>query len=203
LPVAGRLKSTFCRRNGSGRSVVHNSEDWALKTMTKKLAFPLVAVFVVGLSGCPSSGPTVPPTTSGGGFFFNTFTSFNLSPPEITPATQIQGTWVRDQPGATGDPSTWTKTSNVAGVGIVPNGRINADWKFQWTFSPVAACDGQTVTATVHFVDDDIILVCTVTTAVLVTTTDFVFSPMPIATDGSSGTEAFITGNGFSSQYGM
>jgi hypothetical protein len=34
-------------------------------------------------------------------------------------------------------------------------------------------------------------------------TADFVFSPNPIATDGSSGSEAIVTGSGFSAQYGM
>lgn len=172
--------------------------------MTRKLLLPLIGLFVVGFAGCPGSGPTLPPTTSGGGFFFSTLTSFNLSPPVIAPVTQIKGTWVKDEAGAAGDPSTWTQTSNAGGVGIVANGRINADWKFEWVFSLVAACEGQTVTATPHFVDDDVGLLCSVTEVVFgATTADYVFSPDPVATDGSSGSEAFITGAGFRSQYGM
>lgn len=46
----------------------------------KKLVFVLLALSIMGFMGCPSSGPTLPPTTTGGGFFFSTFTSFNCMP---------------------------------------------------------------------------------------------------------------------------
>ncbi|HEV2960298.1 MAG TPA: hypothetical protein VG649_00620 [Candidatus Angelobacter sp.] len=133
----------------------------------KKLVFVLLALSIMGFMGCPSSGPTLPPTTTGGGFFFSTFTSFNLAPPVIAPVTTIQGTWVKDQPAAVGSPATWTQTSNAAGIGIVLNGRAPADWKAEWKFSLVTACEGQTVAVTVHFVDDDVGLLCAVTTVVL------------------------------------
>lgn len=175
----------------------------------RKLPLAVLAASFVVLTGCPSSGPTLPPTTSGGGFFVQTLTSFNAQPPVIAPVTQVQGKWRSDLPGAAGNPSTFTLTTNSAGVGIASNGRAPANWNFEWLFSLVSACEGQSVNAVVHFVDDDVGLLCVVTTvaggesATGSTTADFVFSPTPVVTDGSSGSEAFVTGQGFSPQYGM
>jgi hypothetical protein len=177
--------------------------------MRKALSLLLV-LFVLALSsGCPS-GPSLPPSTAGGGFFIQTLTSFNLAPPVIAPVTQVKGTWVKDQPGAQGNPSTFNLTTNSAGVGVSNNGRAPADWKFVWVFSLVAPCEGQSVTVTVHFVDDDVGLLCSVEVVGGVAQSatgnamaDFVFSPNPLVTDGSSGNEAFISGQGFSKQYGM
>jgi hypothetical protein len=81
----------------------------------KKVLLFLLTLSVIGFTGCPTSGPTLPPTTAGGGFFFSTFTSFNLAPPVIAPVTTIQGTWVKDQPGAAGSSSTWTQTRQRSG----------------------------------------------------------------------------------------
>lgn len=167
------------------------------------LLLALSSFGLCGFDGC-GGGPTLPPTTSGGGFFIETLTSFNLSPPVIAPVVQIKGEWVKDEPGAQGNASTWNQTTNGAGIGIINNGRVPADWKFTWVFSLVSACEGQSVTATAHSVDDVVGLLCTVTDVTFgASTNDDVFSPAPVLTDGSTGSEAYITGSGFSSQYGM
>jgi hypothetical protein len=160
-------------------------------------------------TGCPSSGPTLPPRTGGGGFFISTFTSFNFGPLDVAPTVQIQLTWQKDLFGAAGDANPQTVTTNSGGVGIVNNGRTPATWNFKWLFSLTGPCVGQSLNADAHFVDDDVPLVCTVFTRggdQEVTSTelpDYSFSPDPVITDGSAGSEALISGQGFNSQFGM
>ncbi len=128
----------------------------------------------------------------------------------IAPVTQVQGTWLKDLPGAQGNASVFNITTNPFGLGIADNRRAPAEWRFKWIFSPTALCDGQTVDAVAHFIDDDVGLLCSVITvggvpqsASVNAMADYVFSPSPVATDGSSGTEAVIVGPGFSTQFGM
>jgi hypothetical protein len=173
----------------------------------------LIAVFlawaVVMMTGCPTP-TTPPPSTAGGGFFISTFTSFNLSPPVIAPLTQIQLSWKKDLPGAVGDSQTQIITTNSTGLGIVPNGRAPATWHFKWLFSLTGPCEGQELDANAKEIDDDVGLLCTVTdfpsgaqTATASGMPDYQFSPNPIATDRSTGDEAFILGSGFNKQFGM
>jgi len=175
----------------------------------RKLLAAILSLSVLGLTGCPSSGPTQPPTTAGGGFFISTFTSFNLSPPIVAPVVQIQMTWKKDLPGAVGNAATQNVTTNSAGIGIASNARVPATWNFKWVFSLVGPCEGQNLDADAHFVDDDIPLVCTteiiggVEQATASVLPDYSFAPNPIATDGSSGSEAVISGPNFSGQFGM
>jgi len=91
---------------------------------------------------------------------------------------------VADLPSAAGDASTFNITTNGLGFAHADNRRAPATWKWLWVFSPVAACDGQTVKTDVHFVDDDIGLLCSITTDATGTQSgtgnvapDFVFSP--------------------------
>jgi hypothetical protein len=175
----------------------------------RKLLALLLTLSMLALTGCPSSGPTLPPATAGGGFFISTFTSFNLSPPVVAPLVQIKMTWKKDLPGAVGNTATQNVTTNAAGVGIASNARVPATWNFKWVFALVGPCEGQNLDADAKEVDDDIGLVCTVETiggadqATASVLPDFSFSPNPIATDGSSGSEAFISGSNFSAQFGM
>lgn len=178
--------------------------------MRKLLALILLGAVIL-LAGCPSSGPTLPPTTSGGGFFVSTFTSFDLAPPVVAPLVQLNLTWVNDLPGAIGSASPQTVTTNSAGVGIVANGRVPATWKFDWVFSLTGPCEGQSITADAKEIDDDVGLLCTVENfpgADIHTVSSsemptYNFSPNPIATDGSSGSQAVISGPGFNTQFGM
>ena len=174
----------------------------------RKLLALLLTLSMFGLTGCPS-GPTLPPTTAGGGFFISTFTSFNLSPPIVAPVVQIKMTWKKDLPGAVGNAATQNVTTNSAGIGIAGNARVPATWNFKWVFALVGPCEGQNLDADAKEVDDDISLVCTTETiggieqATASVLPDYSFSPNPIATDGSSGSEAFISGSNFSELFGM
>jgi len=121
---------------------------------------------------------------------------------------QLKLTWKKDLPGAVGNASSDNVTTNSAGVGIVNNGRVPATWNFEWVFSLVGPCEGMSLDADAKEVNDDVGLLCTVTTQPFETATasempSYGFSPDPIATDGSSGSEAFISGSGFNTQFGM
>ncbi len=60
----------------------------------RKLLALLILLSMVLMTGCPT--PTLPPTTSGGGFFVSTFTSFDLGPPVIAPVVGLRLTWKKD-----------------------------------------------------------------------------------------------------------
>ena len=175
----------------------------------------LTAVFLAGaavlLTGCPA-GPTLPPTTSGGGFFVSSFVSFNLAPRVVAPIAQIKLTWHEDLSGtAAGSAQTQNITTNSAGIGIASNARVPATWNFKWVFSLTAPCLGQNQDADVLVVDSDVEVTCTVTdfpsgtetVATAAAVSGYAFSPNPIATDRSTGDEAFILGPGFNKQFGM
>ncbi len=174
----------------------------------RKLLALLILLSMVLMTGCPT--PTLPPTTSGGGFFVSTFTSFDLGPPVIAPVVGLRLTWKKDLTGAAGSASTQNITTNSAGVGIVSNGRVPATWNFKWVFSVTGPCEGLSIDQDAKEIDDDVGLVCTVETfpgnvqvATASSLPSYTFSPDPIATDRSTGDEAFILGSGFNQQFGM
>jgi hypothetical protein len=81
--------------------------------------------------------------------------------------------------------------------------RAPATWNVKWISGGPPPCLGVTGSNTVSVgaVEE---FICFITVEVGdLANSSFVFSPNPIATDGSSGSEAVITGSGFSSQYGM
>ncbi len=165
------------------------------------------SVLILTTIGCEdNTGPTLPPTTAGGGFFISTFTSFNLTPPVVSPLAVINGNWLSDGVNAMGDASPWSVTTNTAGVGIVNNGRAPADWNFTWNFALTPGCGGQSAKGTVHFRDEDITVLCVIIQSTgfssVSTNSDFAFAPNPVLTSApaSPGT---ITGSGIDPTYGM
>lgn len=159
--------------------------------------------------------PSLPPTTSGGGFFIETeFLSATGSiVPVPVPNVTTGWTWLNDVPGftAVGDPSSFTNTTNAAAIGVSLNGRVPAMWAVSWIAGGPAQCVGAP--------DDPILghfqsnpqrateVICFDRTGsgsgTVRGSQDFTFSPSPLYTDGSSGGTATISGQGFSSQYGM
>src|SRR5260370_29755482 len=86
------------------------------------------SVLILTTIGCEdNTGPTLPPTTAGGGFFISTFTSFNLTPPIVSPLAVLNGNWLSDGVSAMGDASPWGVTTNTAGVGMWMSGGSPAE----------------------------------------------------------------------------
>lgn len=164
------------------------------------------SVAALYLAGCPTgggSGPTLPTTTSGGGWFLSTGFISN-DPPLVTyaPNTTISGTWVSDQPGAAGDASPWVVTTDDTGNAAIPNGRVPATWSAVWTASlSYPQCDNYTATLTPSIQYQVEELNCIETTLEAENST-FTVAPNPIYLANPPATTT-IVGSGFSSEYGM
>ena len=175
----------------------------------------LIVLSSLILSAYSCSGPTLPPTTNGGGFFIETefLTATGSIVPDPIPNVTTGWTWLNDVPGftAVGDPSPFQNTTNAAAIGVSLNGRVPALWAVSWLAGGPAQCIGAPDDPVLgHFQSNPqraTEVICFDRTGAGSDTVrgsqDFTFSPSPLYTDGSSGDSATISGQGFSSQYGM
>lgn len=170
----------------------------------RKTLYLAASAAVLFLTGCPtSSGPSLPATTPGGGWFLSTGFIGN-DPPLITyaPNTTISGTWQSDQAGAAGDASPWVVTTDSTGNGVVPNGRVPATWSAEWNASlSFPQCDGYKAILTPGYQGVVEELNCIETTMEAENST-FYMNPNPISLVRPPTTTS-IFGSGFSSEYGM
>ena len=85
----------------------------------------------------------------------------------------------------------------------MPGKRAPATWTVKWVGGGNPLCTGVTAknAVSVGHIEEFICFITVVEGGF--EDSSFVFSPNPISTDGSSGSQAVITGAGFSSQYGM
>lgn len=111
--------------------------------MYKKVA-PLV-LLVVGFfvfTGFYSCGPTLPPTTSGGGFFIETEFVPAVGPIVAQPFVTTHWDFNHDVAGfnAVGDPTGFDNTTNAAAIGVSENGRVPSLWNVIWRAGGPAGC---------------------------------------------------------------
>lgn len=166
----------------------------------KARLFLLCPAFLL-LSGCPA--PTLPPATAGGGWILQTVVISNVAGVGFVGGVGVQGHWEKDQPGASGDASPFSVTTNLVGLFPLPGKRAPATWNVSWISGGPPPCAGLTASNTVSAgaVEE---FICFITEVIGgLENSGFAFSPGTIVTDGSSGSEAVITGAGFSSQYGL
>lgn len=105
-----------------------------------------LSLLLTGFDSC--NGPTLPPTTDGGGFIIETV-YIDQTVIVVAPGTSISATWKEDQAGAAGDASDWTVKTNSLALGTVQNGRVPATWDATWgssDFPPAQDCAGIHVT---------------------------------------------------------
>jgi hypothetical protein len=158
---------------------------------------------VIGLVGCPPQTPTLPPTTSGGGFLIETFFTDNgvVSP---APLTNTSWVWKQDGVGAAGDPSPFQSVTNIYALDSSLNGRVGAQWNLTWSYTgyvPAQVCDGYKDTITVNEAGEQVIVSCNVI-GVGQEYSGFVFNPNPLYLVQPPATTT-VKGSGFKSTYGM
>ena len=170
----------------------------------RKVLLPLLMLSMLLLTGCPSD-PTLPPSTSGGGFIFGTTWLYNgIS--GTAPFTTLSWTWQQDSPGAAGDASSFYGETGDSALGYSLNGRVGARWGVVWAdSSSYSACDGSTTSATVLHAGDEVSIVCIETGASsggIGPDAEFGFNPNPINT-ASPPSSVSVQGAGFSVANGM
>jgi hypothetical protein len=178
-----------------------------------KLTILALAVLVLSAYSC--NGPSLPPTTSGGGFFIETEFQSSTGPifPISVPFVTTGWTWKKDVPGftAVGDARSFEITTGVTAIALSENGRVPALWDVQWLAGGPPECIGAPDDPALGEFQSDpgrtTEVICFEQTgtssAAIQGSQDFTFSPSPIYTDGSSGNIATISGKGFSSQFGF
>jgi hypothetical protein len=158
----------------------------------------LLVLLVAAVVGC-DDGPTLPPTTSGGGWIIQT----EFFPAEgaimIVGDVGVTGAWQSDGAGAVGDASPFTVVTNGDGLAAVANGRVPATWKLTWAAGGPLECDGHTATATPGIQGALEELICF---EVVIPTAGFYFSPNPLYRSAPPATST-IHGAGFSQAHGM
>jgi len=165
-----------------------------------KLKYLLSVLVVAAIAGCDDTGPTLPPTTSGGGWFINTIFIPAQGPISVVGDVGVSGTWQSDGAGAKGDASAFTVvTDSSAGLAAVVNGRVPATWKLTWKAGGPLECDGHSANATPAQQGDVEEFICF---EIVIPTVGFSFSPNPLFQDNPPSMST-IHGKGFSSQYGM
>ena len=85
----------------------------------------LVVFSLILLAGCD---PNLPPTTSGGGFTIATEYKPRGGPIQLVPSIALGFKWFSDSPGAIGDASSFSMTTNVDALATRINGRDPANW---------------------------------------------------------------------------
>jgi hypothetical protein len=172
--------------------------------MAKGARVAFVLLSALAMVECPdSTSPTLPPTTPGGGWIISTYL-FNYGQISPAPSSRITGTWVGDDgPNPQGSAVPIDVTTNDLALAPVPNGRVPATWSLIWQSSVGAAeaCAGHGATATPSFVGAVEDVGCFIGGGVS-DGTAFSFNPSPLE-EWSPPSEATITGQGFSSAYGM
>jgi hypothetical protein len=173
----------------------------------------LAALSLVVLCAYSCGGPSLPPSSGGGGFFIETEFLSTTGPitPQPVPFVTTGWTWLNDVSGftAVGDASPFQNTTNSAGIGVSANGRVPAMWAVSWISGGPAVCIGAPDDPVFgHFQSNpgrttEVLCFERPASQSLQASQDFGFSPDPVYTDGSSGGTATISGQGFSSQYGM
>ncbi len=77
----------------------------------------VLVLSVLSCSGFTCGGPTLPPSTEGGGFVLDTLYSPTPGvPPLPVGGINVQGNWQNDATGAAGDPSQINTTTNILGL---------------------------------------------------------------------------------------
>ena len=167
-----------------------------------KLTASLLTFMLIGLTGCPPTTPTLPPSTSGGGWVLETV-FIDEAVVSLAPETTATGDWLADSQGATGSASPFTVTTNEEALAIIADGRAPATWSVTWvsSLSFPDGCNGQTYTLIIGVVGALAELDC-YAIPVEGYLEPFMFSPSPLYVIGTQPTST-ITGQGFSSQYGM
>lgn len=180
----------------------------------KMKSIAVLSIFLSILLACSScdTGPTLPPTTSGGGFFVQTFGQDNtvgVGVPFAAPFIQIHGDWVSDSGVCpAGNAASWTLNSGPESTIMVTNGRVCAYWNLLWqTPAPWAGCatlppDKIYVPFNVQYMDLIQITCILQQVPVIESATGFSFTPTPTYTGVTTGTITAV-GHGFTSTYGM
>ncbi len=171
--------------------------------MRKIVSYALTSLVVLALTGCPwDSGPTLPATTTGGGWFITTlFFALNGPMALLAPETSVNGTWKSDGQNAAGSASPFgVTTDTVAATAAVPNGRVPATWQLVSSWSD-PQCDGVTALATPSYPEVTEDFIC-YESSVEAMNSAFVVNPNPIYLSNLP-SQITITGSGFSSTYGM
>jgi hypothetical protein len=169
----------------------------------RKTLYVVFCLLLVGLTGCPTGGgPSLPATTSGGGWYISTGYA-GSDGIGAAPETTVTGNWQADGQGALGDPSQFVVTTDaIAAIAAVVNGRVPATWGIAWNSSlSYPDCDGLTSTATPDAQGRVEEVTCFETTAEAESSL-FVFNPNPINLYQPPSLST-IYGSGFTSQYGM
>lgn len=175
--------------------------------LVRSILFLPLLVVLIALVACDSgSGPTLPPSTAGGGFFVETRFQEEAFPPVLVGGVQVNLEWAKDLPGAQGSPATQDVITDVdTALAAVPNGRAPATWNFLWVAGSVSGCSGVNLDANV-ILDGIELFTCTeindAPEAGHVITSPFQFEPNPLDTSSLPATVT-ITGQGFSTQYGL
>jgi hypothetical protein len=164
------------------------------------LSLGLGVFLVTGFYSC--GPPPLPQTTSGGGFLIQTeFTSSTGPLITIVPNVTTHWDWKQDVQGfnAGGDASSFSNTTNILGLGESLNGRAPAIWNVQWLAGGPSNCIGAPDAPGAQFQSNPQRVTEVICTQIqgfdqIVGQGDFVFTPHPIYTDGSSGCDSDHSG---------
>jgi hypothetical protein len=172
----------------------------------RHLKWLLLLCLIAGvIVSCENNAPpTLPPVTPGGGFILQTSVTINGSLPITAPGVTVEGEWQSDEPGAAGDPSTFTVTTNALALASLSGKRAPAVWKLTWLGGgPASACTGVVAENTVQL-NELAVFLCIIQTNSSGTSSAAAFSlaPNPVYT-GAPPSGGTVIGSGLSTTYGM
>jgi len=170
--------------------------------MMRPFCVVLLLSLLCGLTGCPSEQPTLPQTTSGGGFIIQT--QYNTGP---APLTSTKWVWKEDLQGAQGDPSNFTSFTNGQGLDYSNDGRVSALWTVTWSYSNYVPAQGQCIGLTSVIsvpTSGSLVYADCLSTGSIGGGADetFAFNPNPVNT-ATPPTSVTLEGPGFDPTYGM